>query len=81
MHTEIGWFGMILFLLAYGLVANKKLDSAGIPYNAMNIIGAGAIAYSLLPVKAWPTIALELCFIAIGLVAIYKVIKNRKRGS
>lgn len=72
MHTEIGWIGMITFLAAYALVANKKVDSAGYAYNSMNVAGAIAIAYSLLPLQAWPTIALEACFMAIGLYAIYK---------
>lgn len=77
MHNEMGWLGMILFLVAYGLVANKKLDSSGIPYNAMNIAGALAIAYSLLPMQAWSTIALEFCVTIIGLFAIYTDINSR----
>lgn len=77
MHTEIGWAGMIIFLAAYALIANKKLASTGIAYNAMQILGAMAIAYSLLPARAWPTIVLELCFIAIGIGAIGKHLRNR----
>ena len=71
-YTVVGWFGMIVFLLAYGLVSNQVVDSAGFWYNIMNIVGALAIAYSLLPAKAWPTITLEMCFVAIGLLAIAK---------
>jgi len=72
MHTEVGWLGMITFLAAYGLVTNKKVDPGGYAYNAMNAVAAAAIAYSLLPVQAWPTIALEVCFILIAAYAIYK---------
>ena len=66
MYTEIGWFGMVTFLVAYALVALGKVQSTGIPYNLLNITGAASIAYSLLPAEAWPTITLEGCFILIG---------------
>ena len=71
-YTVVGWVGMILFLLAYGLVSNEVVHSAGLEYNGLNVVGAIAIAYSLLPAKAWPTIVLEMCFVVIGLVAIAK---------
>ena len=71
-YTQVGWIGMILFLVAYYLVSSKKLDSSGVAYNVMNILGAATIAYSLIPVQAWPTIALESCFMVIGAQAIYK---------
>jgi len=72
MHTAIGWTGMIMFLFNYALVANNKIDATGKLYNAVQVIAAAAIAYSLLPAKAWPTIVLECFFILIGLVAIFK---------
>ena len=72
MHTAIGWAGMVLFLINYGMVANKKIEATGRCYNAIQVIAATAIAYSLLPSKAWPTIVLECFFIVIGLVAIFK---------
>ena len=65
-YSEAGWVGMITFLAAYYLVSSKKLDSSGVAYNVMNILGAAAIAYSLLPLQAWSTIALESCFMLIG---------------
>ncbi len=68
---------MVILLVAYGLVTNRKVDSAGLVYNTLNVIGALAITYSLLPLRAWPTIALELCFILIGLVALRKAWKVR----
>lgn len=79
-YTVIGWFGMVTFLVAYGLVANKKVESTGIKYNVMNMVGAAAIAYSLLPKQAWPTIALEGCFVLIGLWAIYKNLSSKTAG-
>jgi hypothetical protein len=76
-YTVIGWIGMITFLAAYALVANSKLKSTGVAYNAMNVVGAAAIAYSLLPLQAWPTIALEGCFVLIGLNAICKKLLSK----
>ena len=72
MHTTIGWAGMILFLINYGMVANRKIEATGKWYNAIQVIAAAAIAYSLLPSKAWPTIVLECFFVVIGVIAIIK---------
>lgn len=68
---------MITFLAAYFLVANNKVVSTGVIYNGMNIVGATAIAISLLPFEAWPTIALEVCFVLIGLNAIRKKLASK----
>ncbi len=72
----IGWVGMILFLVNYFAVSNKKIDPAGKLYNSIQIIAATAIAISLLPIKAWPTIVLEGFFIGIGFMAIFKKTKS-----
>ncbi|MDD4803704.1 MAG: hypothetical protein PHN69_00840 [Candidatus Pacebacteria bacterium] len=72
MFTIIGWIGMILFLVNYVLVVYKKVEATGKAYNMIQVIAAAAIAYSLLPAQAWPTIILECFFILIGLTAILK---------
>lgn len=72
-HNAVGWFGMVTLLVAYALVSGGVIVPTGYWYNAMNIVGGLTIAYSLLPVRAWPTIVLELCFVSIGLVAIVKL--------
>ncbi|MFZ2253200.1 MAG: hypothetical protein WAW13_03455 [Minisyncoccia bacterium] len=72
-YNAVGWFGMITLLVSYGLVSNGVIVPTGYWYNIMNIVGGLTIAYSLLPLRAWPTIVLELCFVSIGLVAIVKL--------
>jgi len=73
MYTAIGWIGMILFLLNYAAVANGKIKATSKLYNAIQIIAAVAIAISLLPGEGTlPTILLELAFVIIGLIAIFK---------
>lgn len=71
-YTVCGWIGMILFIVNYALVANKKIEASGKLFNAVQVIAAVAVAYSLLPAKAWSTIALELFVMMIGLIAIFK---------
>jgi len=81
MHTAIGWVGMITFLVAYALVSTKKVDPSGYVFNSMNVVGTASIAYSLLPLEAWPTIALEGCFMLVGLRTIYKKYKAKQVGT
>ncbi|MFA5934609.1 MAG: hypothetical protein WC827_01860 [Candidatus Paceibacterota bacterium] len=72
MFTIIGWVGMVMFLVNYALVVNKKIEATGRLYNLVQIIAAAAIAISLLPAKAWPVIVLECFFILIGIIAILR---------
>ena len=71
-YDLIGWVGMILFLINYALVSNGKIVATGKLYNSLQVVAAAAIAVSLLPAQAWPTITLEVFFMGIGLHAIFK---------
>ena len=74
MYTIIGWIGMVLFLVNYYFVSNGLVAATGVLYNTLQIAAAAAIAVSLLPVRkqALSTIAIELSFIVIGLLVIFK---------
>ena len=63
---------MILFLFNYFAVSQGKMNAKGKIYNTLQIVAAAAIAVSLLPVKAWPTIVLEVFFVLIGMLALMK---------
>jgi hypothetical protein len=71
----IGTCGGILVLLAYLLLALKKLKSHSIAYNALNFGGGLGLAISTFATKSWPSAILNVIWAA---VAVYTILTIRK---
>ena len=71
----LGWIGTTLIFLAYLLISSKKVDSASVSYQVMNLVGAAALGVNVYYQQAWPALALEFVW---GGISIYSLIKNRK---
>ena len=76
----LGWIGMVLVLLAYGLLSTNKIDNGKI-YQILNLIAAIFMAIGLLPKNAWFSFALQVEWEVIALVAIIKIISKKKNNS
>jgi hypothetical protein len=69
----VGWIGAILILAGYGLLSAGKLDAKSPSYQWLNVIGAlGFIANSSWN-GAWPSAALNVVWVGIGLVALWRI--------
>lgn len=76
-YSIIGWFGMILILLAYFLLSIKKLKPNSIIYNLLNFFGAAGIVVITFVTKAWPSVALNIAWMGIAIYAILKIMKTK----
>jgi hypothetical protein len=65
----IGWAGALCLLLAYAGLATNKL-SAGARYHMLNLAGAGGLAFNGAYHHAWPSTALNVVWLGIGVVAL-----------
>ena len=74
----LGWIGMVLVLLAYGLLSTNKIDNGKI-YQILNLIAAIFMAIGLLPKNAWFSFALQVAWAVIALVAIIKIISKKEK--
>lgn len=63
-----GWIGAALILLAYYLIASRRLDGRSKLYHSMNIAGGFSIGINSLLNEAYPAAALNVAW---GLIAIY----------
>lgn len=66
----LGWSGAAVLLLAYALVSRGRVTGDGLPYQAMNVYGAAALAFNSAVNGAWPSVALNIVWIVIGLLAL-----------
>jgi hypothetical protein len=73
----MGWVGAALLLIAYGLVSSKRLDSAGLTYQSVNILGGILLAVNSGVRGALPSVAVNVVWIVIGLVAVVRRLRAR----
>lgn len=70
---DIGWYGMIAILVAYGLNNFHVLSQENISYQLLNLTGALALGYISFVKKTWQTFMLNVvwaCIAGISLVQI-----------
>ena len=69
----VGWIGAILILAGYFLLSAGKLDARSPAYQWLNVVGAlGFIANSSWN-EAWPSAALNVIWVGIGIVALTRI--------
>lgn len=76
-YSIIGWIGMILIILTYFLLSNKRLVPKSINYNLLNAIGGIGVLVSSIYAKLWLAIVFSIFWIVIAVYSIYKIEKNR----
>ena len=77
----VGWIGAVLILAGYGLLSAGRLDAKSPTYQWLNVIGAmGFIANSGWN-GAWPSAALNVVWVGIGLVALVRIFARRDTAS
>jgi hypothetical protein len=76
-----GWIGAVLILAGYGLLSAGKLDAKSPAYQWLNVVGAlGFIANSSWN-GAWPSAALNVIWVGIGVVALVRIFGRRPAAS
>ena len=68
--AAVGWAGAALLLSAYALVSTNRLAGGGVTFQLMNLAGAAGLAANSAVNGAWPSVALNLVWIAVGLTAL-----------
>ena len=73
----LGWIGMIVVLLAYGLLSTNKISNGKL-YQFLNLIAALCMAIGIFPKNAWFSFALQVVWALIAIIAIVKFINKEK---
>ena len=70
--TEVaGWGGAGCLLLAYALLSAGRL-AAGVPFQLLNLAGSAGLLLNGAAHGAWPSAALNLVWLAVGVAALRK---------
>jgi hypothetical protein len=71
-----GWSAAVLILAAYSLLSLGKIQARSSMYQAMNIIGAAGFVINCAYNNAWPSVALNVVWMAIGIYALRRNLKS-----
>ena len=76
-----GWAGAVLILLAYGLLSAGRLTGQSRVYQWMNVFGAIGFAINGWWHRALPSTALNIVWMGIGGVALWKIAQRRRSST
>ena len=68
----VGNIGVVVLMIAYLMLQLNKLSSAGLTYSVLNAIGASLIIVSLLYDFNFSALLMEVFWVLISLVGIYR---------
>ena len=74
----IGWAGAIALLAAYGLLTAGRLKPRSGVYLGLNLAGAATLGLSTAAAHAWPSAAVNVVWLAIGIAPL---LRGRSRRS
>jgi hypothetical protein len=74
----VGGIGTIMVLAAYFLVSAGKIASASTAFQGLNLVGAALLAYYAVVLAAWASVALNVIWALIGLVAVLRIVQRRR---
>ena len=75
----VGWIGAVLILAGYGLLSAGKLDAKSPAYQWLNIVGAAGFIANSSWNGAWPSAALNVIWVGIGVAALIRIFAARGR--
>lgn len=78
-YQAAGWVGMSLVLGAFALLSSRRLDSDSARYQGLNAVGALFMVVSTWANRSWPSVALNVAWCAIGLLALISTLRARAR--
>jgi len=79
MIAVLGWAGAAMLLAAYALVSAKRITGDGVAFQSLNTAGGAALALNSAVNGAWPSAVLNVIWVAIGAVAMFRLARSRSR--
>jgi hypothetical protein len=79
--ATIGWAGAASVLVAYLLLLRGRISSDGHHYLTLNFLGSACLVVSTYAAHAWPSAAVNVIWLAIGLGPLCRAsVKRRAQG-
>lgn len=73
----VGWIGTACLIFGYGFVSARSRPP-GLLYQVLNLVGAAGLLANALYHGAWPVVALNAMWFAIGVIAIARLLMRKQ---
>lgn len=67
-----GWLGVVVLLVAYGLVSARRIEGDAVLYQALNIVGAVLLIANSFYYRAYPSVGVNVIWVGIGVYALLR---------
>lgn len=78
--ATIGWAGAASVLFAYLLLLRRSISAYGLRYLSLNLLGSACLAVNTSAAHAWPSAAVNLIWLAIGIAPLIRACAKRHSG-
>ena len=75
----LGWLGAVLYLVAYGLVSTKKVESDSWVYQGLNIIAGTMLIINTYYLRAYPSAGLNIAWVGIAFLTLGRKVWKRNQ--
>lgn len=79
MIDTIGWAGVIIYLVAYGLLSLGQLKADKINYHALNALAGLCLVIFSYHLADEPNLVVNLAWIVIALISMVRIVVLRRR--
>ena len=76
-----GWTGALLILAGYALLTSGRVTAQSALYQWLNVVGAAGFIVNGLANRAYPSAGLNIVWMGIGGVALWRIAAREKRGA
>lgn len=74
----IGLIGVVLVLIAFFLLNAHKLSALNMSYQILNLVGAILILFSLIYSWNLASVIIEVAWIIVSMMGIYRILNRKK---
>ncbi len=74
----VGWIGVAALLLAYALVSLRRLEGDSVPFQLLNLVGSALLMTNSFYYGAYPSVAINVAWVGIGVFALGRIAKRRR---
>jgi len=75
---SLGWIGSILLIVGYWFNSKGKFNAQSLNYQLLNLIGSIFLIINTVYYGAYPSSAVNVIWVVIGLIYIHKIKKNEQ---
>ncbi len=75
----LGWLGAVLYLVAYGLVSAKKVESDSWMYQGLNIVAGTMLIINTYYLQAYPSAGLNVAWVGIAVLTLGRKAWEKKQ--